>query len=308
MTGNGQFSLRQSLALADASLRAAAPAAGALALGIAAEDPLRLNLPPLTGSGGLIPGAPVLRVVASLYLHAELEQAGVVAVAELLAENRYTLGVMGERGARLLEEFARRNRQWYDRDSRTRIFARLFGQGQAARPGEGREVNREFQQLLANLCGAIVGYSEQYRFRQRPTPAQEALVRQIATDLLVNLGARQYGNTATAATQIQDQLRRAIELLSDEGIAARFQARGMWDVLHKILGKETPDLGRLITRGQSGQRLLEWLASALPLITETPPSKPLFAAESPVFTLAASWLEASGFKVDNRGVATQRVA
>lgn len=308
MTGNGRFSLRESLALADASLRAAAPAAGARAFGLPAEDPLRLSLPPLAGSGGLLPGAGVLRVVGSLYLHSELEQAGVVAVAELLAGNRYTLGVTGERAARLLEEFARLGRQWYDRDSRTRLFARLFGLGAAARPGEGREVNREFQQLLANLCGSVVGYGEQFRFRQRPTMAQEALVRQVATDLLVNLGARQYGDTTTAAAQIQEQLRRAVELLSDEGVGARFAARGMWDVLRKILGRETPDLGRLITRGQTGQRLFDWLASALPLITETPPTRPLLAADSPVFTLAASWLEASGFRVDNKGAATQRVA
>jgi hypothetical protein len=309
MTGTLRFSLRQSLALADESLRAATPAAAALAFGLAAEDPLRLNLPPLAGGGGLLPGPQFLRVAGSLYLHAELEQAGVVAVAELLAAERRALDLTSVRAAELLEDFARRARQWYDRDGRVRLFARLFGTGAAAaRPGEGRDVNREFQQLLANLCGAVTGYSEQYRFRQRPTAAQEALVRQVANDLLVNLGARQYGNATAAATQIQDQLRRAIELLSHEGIAARFQARGMWDVLRKILGRETPDLGRLITRGQSGQRLFEWLASALPQITETPPTAPLLPAGSPVFALAASWLEASGFSVDSRGAATKRVA
>ncbi|MFL6331781.1 MAG: hypothetical protein ACJ754_00395 [Pyrinomonadaceae bacterium] len=305
MDGNVHLNLPQSLALVDASLRAAR--SSAQAFGFAADDPLRLDLPPVSGAGGLVPDAVVLRVMASLYLHAELEQAGIIPVAELLAGQRYDLKVTSEKAARLLEEFWRRSRQWYDRESRNRIYARLFGSGQSARRDEGQAVNREFQQRLANLCGVLVGYSEQYRFGQRPTASQEALVREVALDLLTNLGARQYGNTNAAAGQLQEQLRRAIELLNDEGVASLFGARGMWDVLRKILGPETPDLGRLITRGQSGLHILDWLASALPQINETTPGRLLLPADATVFTLAASWLEASGFQVA-RGEVKKRVA
>jgi hypothetical protein len=304
MDANRKLSLPQSLALADASLRAAHTAQ---AFSFAADDPLRLDLPPLSGSGALLPDASVLRVMASLYLHSELEQAGVIPVAELLTEHRLNLSVTSEKAARLLEEFYRRARQWYDRDSRNRIFARLFGRGLVAgQPGQN--VNGEFQQRLANFCGALVGYSEQYRFGQRPTASQEGLVRRVAQDLLLNLGARQYGNTTAAAGQIQDQLRRAIELLSDDGVAALFQARGMWDVLRRILDKDAPDFGRLVTRGQTGQRLLDWLASVLPQINETQPFKPLLPPDAPVFAHAAQWLEASGFRVTQSGVAQRKVA
>ena len=54
-----------------------APIAGAFAVG---RDPLGIELPPYVASGSLTPE--VLETIAALYLFAELEEAGVVPVAE----------------------------------------------------------------------------------------------------------------------------------------------------------------------------------------------------------------------------------
>jgi hypothetical protein len=275
----------------------------ALSLSLAAvEDPLRLDLPPMLTAAGQAPDAATLRVMATLYFQAELEQAGVIVVAELLAAARLTLGARGERVSRKLDEFAERGRhQWYDRQSRSLTFARLFGLGAAADP-HGSSVNRDFQQRFATLCLALVNHQRDYFWSQTPGPTREASLREAATALLFNLGPRQYGNLPNAARLIQEQLRAAIDLLNDPDLAPLFGARGMWDVLRQVLGKETPDLGRLLTRGQTGLRLLDWLATVIPALSNTAPAGPLAPANSPVYTWAASWLAATGIEMASNNV------
>jgi hypothetical protein len=299
---HGLLRLKDSLALAHDCLHSFA---GVLALSIP-EDPLRLNLPPLLTAGpqGEL-GSEELKVMATLYLQAELEQAGVIPVAELLAQQRILLGVRSISSAAKLETFAVRNHHWYDRQNRILLFARLFGLGLAARSEEGNTVNRDFQQRFATLCLTLVRYGEDFRGSLRPASTREALLRQVATDLALNLGARQFGNTISAARLIQEQLQQAIDLLNDVEIGVLFQARGLWDVLRKLLGPETPDLGRLLTRGQSGQRILNWLASTVGRLDGTV-AGPLLTANEPVYVWAASWLSATG--VDLGGAAVQRAA
>jgi hypothetical protein len=293
---NGRLSLGEYLKLASDCLRPA------LALSLAAvEDPLRLDLPPMLTAAGQAPDAATLRVMATLYFQAELEQAGVIAVAELLAASRHTLEARGERVSRKLDEFADRGRhQWHDRQSRSLTFARLFGLGTVDL--HGSPVNRDFQQRFATLCLALVNHQRDYFWSQTPGPTREATLREAATALLFNLGPRQYGNLPNAARLIQEQLRAAIDLLNDPDLATLFGARGIWDVLRRVLGKETPDLGRLLTRGQTGLRLLDWLASVIPMLSNPAPAGPLVPANSPVYTWAASWLAATGIEMASNNV------
>jgi hypothetical protein len=215
----------------------------------------------------------------------------------MLAQVRSRLAFASRKAAQKLEDFARHSRDWYDQENRDLIFARLFGLGRAAANAGGAMVNRDFQQRFVSLCLTIVRYSEDYRWGQVPGPAREAALRQVAIHLLINLGSRQFGNTVFAGRIIQEQLRHALELLNDPDIGAIFQARGLWNTLRKVLGTETPDVGRFVDRGQSGLRILNWLASIVSQLNATPPYNPLLAPDSPVFVWAATWLRASGIEV-----------
>src|SRR5436190_7176992 len=112
------------LATADVLLESSA-----LSIAMAPAD-LQLHLPPLGDVGGPSGlSASTLHGVAAMYLQAELEQAGVILAAELLADARFQLDRVSPAAAAKLERFASARREWPNRAARGLVFARLFGLG-----------------------------------------------------------------------------------------------------------------------------------------------------------------------------------
>lgn len=296
---NGRETLLEALLLADRSLQ---PEAGALA---ARRDPLRIDLPPFGAGEGGAPTVAGLRGMSALYLQAELEQAGIIPVAELLAREWGSLDLTSNEAAELLEEFARRSRDWYDRDGRDRIFARLFGLGRMAGETAGA-ANRGFENRLASVCLSLVKHGDGWRFGEQPSASRDAGLRHAGRALLADLAPRESDNTLLAGRRIQQQLQLAIEVLQHPAIGALFGARGLWDTLRRVLGADAPDFARVLDRGQSGQRIMLWLADVLPQVVDPADTKQLLQADSPLYRFAASWLEASGLEL--APAALQRVA
>jgi hypothetical protein len=283
-----KLTFTDALALGDACLRS-----NSLALAV---DPLRLDLPPLSSES--YPTAAGLRALSALYLQAELEQTGLISVAELLAREWPTLDVTSSEVAALLDSFERRMRdEWLPRDDRDRLFARLFGLGRLAGDGGGAAVNREFENKLATFCHALVRHADGFQWGDRPGAAREVGLRQSALALLGNLAPRESGNTVLAGRRIQAELRQAIELLGHPGLAALFGTRGLWDTLRRVLGPGAPDFTRLVDRGQSGQRLLAWLATVLQRLVQETNGGPLVPLGAQEHQYAAVWLQASGVAV-----------
>lgn len=292
---NQKLQLSDSLALADVCLRE--PSLAQALSAAVANDPLKLNLPPLAGPGANVnaPDAAALRVLAALYLQAELEQAGVIPVAEVLAQSRYSLRLTDVATARKLDEFAQLSRDWLDRNQRNQVFARAFGLGAGAETAEGRLINRSFQQRFAAFCSALTQTQEDARWGQAPGVTRLALARQMTLELLFNLGQRYTGHTAGATRRIHEQMQKALSLLNQPGLRSFFLARDLWDLLRQILGDTAPDFGRLLTRGQSGQRLLHWLASVAVQAQTDNSLQWLKGADPSVFVWAGQWLAAAGF-------------
>jgi hypothetical protein len=234
-----------------------------------------------------------LTALGSLYLQAELEQAGVIPAAEALVDARASLDLATERSAELLEKFARSARNWYDRDSRNKLFARVFGIGPAATATGGASLaNQDFEQRLGALCAALNRYASDEIAGQPAPPVDDAQIRQSANDLLGNLEVRQFGNTLFAVRLIQEELQASIELLKSPEIGALFHVQGFWPTVARILEPDVPDVTRLVERGQAGQHLLTWLGTTLGALGTG--TGALVPPSSPVFQWAASWLEASG--------------
>jgi len=270
-------------------LALAADAVGPAAVGVpAGDDPLRLDLPSLSPGTSELPSAATVRVFASLYLAAELEQAGVVPIAELLVEQRDTLSLSSYEAAAKLDDFATHQHEWYDRAGRTQVYARLFGIGPGATNEGGLLVNREFVSLFAGLCKALARYAD------GPTRSLglEAGLRTSAEMLLANIGPRGLGNTPLAARRLQDQVRKAVDILRDQAIDALVGARTLQQAIINILGKDAPDVQRLIDSGVYGQTVLEWLATKLPQLADQ--SARLMTFDDSAVVNAVQWLRAVG--------------
>jgi hypothetical protein len=273
-------------------LSLAAHAVGPGATGApAGDDPLRLDLPTLGPGSGDAPNAAVVRLLGSLYLAAELEQAGVVAIAELLTQQRDTLSLNSYEAAAKLDDFDTRSHAWYDRASRLALYARLFGIGPNATNDAGTLANRDFVSLLAALCHALVSYASSTR---EGSGELEAMVRESAEALLENLSSRALANTVLAARRIEDQTRHAVDILRDPAVDALVGARTMQDAIVAILGADAPDVQRLIDCGLAGQKILDWLAGSIAAVYSGASSQPLVSAADPVFQVAEHWLMAAG--------------
>lgn len=259
----------------------------------AQDDPLGLNLPTLGPGSGEAPSAGTLRVFGTLYLAAELEQAGVVPIAELLATERDSLNLTSFEAAARLDDFATRRLQWYDRAGRVQLYARLFGIGPGATNDAGSLANRDFVNLLASLCRALAGYA-QLSPGGVATAGLEATLQESAQALLANLASRALGNTLLAARRIDDQVRHAVDILRDQSICALVGARTLQETILNILGKDAPDVQRLIDAGAAGQKVLVWLADALPRFTADSHAGPLVTPGDPVSVTAGLWLNAVG--------------
>jgi hypothetical protein len=263
----------------------------------AGSDPLRLDLPTLGPGSGEAPSAATLRVFGSLYLAAELEQAGVVPIAELLAAERDTLNLTSYEAAAKLDDFATRELHWYDRAGRVQLYARLFGLGPGATNDTGTLANREFVSLLASLCRALAVYA-QVSLGAGMVAGLEATVQESAQALLANLEPRALGNTLLAARRIEDQVRYAIEILRDPAIGALVGARTLQQTILNILGKDAPDVQRLIDAGTAGQKIVEWLADALPRLAAEAQHVPVMTFGDPVSVTASIWLNAVGLAAE----------
>jgi hypothetical protein len=268
--------LHEDLVLAQAAV--APPHVAAL---LAGGDPLRLDLPPVPG----MQAAPdALRPLSALYLAARLEEMGVVQVAELLVAQRAGLRVPMTTAARL-EDMARRAQHWYPAQQRALLYARLFGLG----PGVGEDAagaGSRFEALLAALCSALVAQARQ---GLAYSPGAVAIA---AGNLGAAAGIVYGGGMALAVPRINDQLGRSIEVIADTGIGQLVGRRGLWPTLQRLLEPNTPDIRRLFECGRHGQRILMWLAGALPSLQSSPATEARLTAD--VAVSAEAWLAANG--------------
>lgn len=271
--------LHEELALAQAVV--VPPHVGAA---LAGGDPLRLDLPPAPGMQ-VAPEA--LRSLSALYLAARVEETGVLQAAEWLVQQRAVLRVPVTT-AQKLEDIARRMPQWYGRDQRALLYARLFGVGSAA-GSEPSGSGTRFEPLLAALCSAVVSRA---RRDLAYSPGALALA---GTNLAAAAGLVFSGGAALAVPRINDQLRRGIDVVSDPGVGALVGTRGFWPTLQRLLEPNVPDIRRLVECGRHGQRILLWLAAALPALQQTPPADPQITPD--VAVSAEAWLAANGLPV-----------
>lgn len=258
-----------------------APRVRALA---AADDPLRLALPPLPAGPPVIPAADALTAYAALYLHAELEEARVLPAVEALAEQRHRLALQDRGTAGKLERFAFTMRDHPAASERAVIFGRLFG----LVDGRRSDARPDFPQRLLRLATAAVRADlERGRLGGQPGLASQASWNAAAQDLLALVAAQPGAWLVQSARRIHARSLQAFDVLGDAGLMRWLLARSPWESLTKLLPDEgAPQRDAAARRGAAGQILLRALPAAA---TGLPDAETVQAA--------VRWLVASGLPV-----------
>ncbi|MDZ3832309.1 MAG: hypothetical protein U0S50_10875 [Sphingopyxis sp.] len=212
-----------------------------------------IALPPATHADPM-----QLRAIASLYLAAALESAGLIEAADDLVRMIRTGMVSGDLGAaaEAVQDFWRERRDHIQPQERQSLFARLFGT-----PSDALDMvagsNTEFDEKMLDLCDAIIKAAEQGATRK---------LHVTVTRLAENIGAAANDALLLMAREIIDMLSQAIAILNHPAIRAMLGARTLWDAVASIDRRlRRPPRGTLnhLRRGRAGMAVIAWVADVL---------------------------------------------
>lgn len=224
-----------------------------------------------------------LRAIASLYLAATLEDAGLISAAEDLTRLVRTGTLPGELGsaAPLLEAFWRERSERTSQTERAALFSRLFG---ASGADDMLSVqNAGFEEMLLDLCEAIV---------QAADGAGQGRVRSLAIRMAENLGQGANEMTLMLARDVIDSIGKAVAILNHPQIKTILSARTLWEAVTAIDRRfrrtARPTLTHL-RRGRAGMAVIAWLAESIGSAESG--SGRMIEPGDPVVDAAVDWLD-----------------
>ncbi|HDR9508156.1 hypothetical protein C5615_17865 [Burkholderia cepacia] len=235
-----------------------------------------------------------LRALASLYLAADLEPAGVIPAVEALAglSASGAVGVdLGGAGP-LVANWWRHRAERLAAGERAAFYSRLFGTAYGPAAADA-ERNVQFEECMLALCEALYKLDETPGADPRGDLGHQARVRNAARSLAQNLGAACTGVTAFMAGEIVGMLRDAFAILGHADMRQGFDAHDIWGVVAGIgrLSRQPPrQPAAHVRRGKAGMTVIAWLADVADALGG---AAPLVTADNPVIAAAAEWIEAT---------------
>lgn len=236
-----------------------------------------------------------LRALATLYLSADLESAGIIPSVEALAGLASTGAVTVDLGgaAPLLADWWRRRHDRVSAAERHAFFSRLFGTAPGPVSADAAR-NVQFEDRMLELCEAL------YKLDEIPTgdpyggSAQQTRVRSAARNLTENLGDAGGGITAFMAGEIITALRQALAIIGHPDLRGAFAARDVWGVVAgvgRIAGVRFDPPAPYVRRGRAGMTVIAWLADVSGRLSGQ--GGALVAIGHPVVGSAIDWIEAT---------------
>jgi hypothetical protein len=236
-----------------------------------------------------------LRALATLYLAADIESAGVLTSVEDLAGLAATGSTRIDPGRAepLLAEWWRRRHERVSAPERSAFFSRLFGTASGPVAADA-EPNVDFESRMLELCEAL------YKLDELPTgdpyggTMQQARVRRAARALRQNLGDAGGGITAFMAGEILAALKQAFAIIGHPDLQGALRARDVWGAvaaIARLAGRPVGTPEPHVRRGRAGMTVIAWLAEVSDGLGGT--GGPLVAIGHPVVGAAIEWLEAT---------------
>lgn len=235
-----------------------------------------------------------LRALASIYLAADLEPAGIIVSADSLASLSATGALdVDLRGAEpLVAAWWRHRQQRMSADERNAFFSRLFGAANGPASADGGP-NQRFEDRMLELCEALSRIDQAGAVEAYGGTMGQVRVRVAARALAHNLGDASTGIAAFVAGEVIATLKDAFAILGHNDVRAAFHARDLWDVVRAIARlsrARLPDADPFLRRGKAGMMLLAWVADSLDAVLG---SGPLVQPGDPVIGSAVDWLQAT---------------
>lgn len=234
------------------------------------------------GDIDLPPGAPnaqdraQLQAAAPLYFASELESAGLLPTAELVAGLFASGAITQPLGptAQLLNAFWRGRRERLDANERNAIFMRAIEAPY-------------FEQLMGALCEAIVTQADGSDLREG------VMLETAALGLGEFLAQRVDAMAAIAARDIVENINTVLAFLRDRLVQAAFGVRSLWalvSIAGAAQGQGDGSIRNHVDRGRAGQTVLLWLAAHY--TDQAPQLDPDNAEDVVVIGAAQRWLSA----------------
>lgn len=235
-----------------------------------------------------------LRAIAGLYLAAELDAAGLIAAAEVLA-GMSGAGVPFALGgaAAAVEQF------WQERHTRATaaergaLFSRLFGTdtGTAAADHPG---NAEFETDMIELAESLYKLDESATNAQWGGVPQQARVRTAASHVVDGLTGAASGLTVFMAQDLIATIKAAFAIFHHVDLRLALGVHDVWGAVAAALRSgRLPETHTALhaSRAAAGMTILSWVADAAPHLGEG--AGPLVMLDHPVIPAAIDWLQLS---------------
>lgn len=188
-----------------------------------------------------------LNAAAPLYFASELERAGLLPTAELIAGLFVSGAITQPLGptANLLHDFWRGRRERLDADERNAIYARVIEAP-------------HFDRLMRVLCEGIIAQADGVDLRE------QVVVATHAQSFAAFLAQRVDPMASIAARDIVETLNTALVFLRDRKLQAAFAVNDLWRLVAIVGSQNGIPAGAAqqhVERGRSGQTVLLWLAN-----------------------------------------------
>jgi hypothetical protein len=220
-----------------------------------------------------------LQALAPLYLASELERAGVLRTAELVA-GLFASGTITQPlgpTAQLIANFWQARRERFSAPERQQLFDQVFEPA-------------GFDPLMKALCEALAGQLDAPP-RASDVHARVA-VREAADALGGWLAPHAVGMAQFAANDIVQALSQATRFLRDRLLQTAFGVHDLWGLVATVgstQGVNADDARRHAELGRCGAEVLGWLARSVP---QADPFDPAGADGQQLMTSAEGWLMA----------------
>jgi hypothetical protein len=236
-----------------------------------------IDLPDLEAQSDIEIQSDNLQAMQAIYFAAQLEDLKVFQVVDKLVE-LFQNGMLplgkGNAGNTLYDYWKQAIKRMTETERRN-LYFRTFGFA-GGDPSAGAP-NREFNDLWLRFVSAVSSYARQVTVENLlrtniPIPVSQQQVKKAARDLGANLSLHGYGIGYFAATELQNQIREIISLLSDSDIKTAYGARDMWQVIDQVASLELGGAKNSIryrTMATSGAIIIRWLATHASVLVST---------------------------------------